>query len=200
VQIVDYASREISLSSWHHLIQRTSPSDVFDELAEVDNVTVERVDAKQAEHDLALHKSLCYFLLRNGAVYQVRGAEDLETSVLQLNQIVAMYRGKTEVYRAVTTDLDILAREYPDLSMVFVFPSYTPFEVTRLALNGAKLPMGITRHLIGGRAISVNIPLERLAAAESLESKNAWLQNWLMQKIHERKVRFYQEPLFVFDE
>jgi hypothetical protein len=100
----------------------------------------------------------------------------------------------------VTTDLDVLTHEYPDLSMLFVFPSYTPPQVTQLALNGAKLPMGITRHLIGGRAIGVNIPLERLSADEPLEAKNAWLRNWLRQKIHERKVRFYQEPLFVFDE
>lgn len=200
VQIVDYASGQISLSSWHHLIQRTSPSDLFDQLAELDNVTVERVEARQAEHDLTLNKCLCYFVLRNGAVYEVRGAQDLETSVLQLNRIVAMYRGKTEVYRAVTTDLTVLAREYPDLSILFVFPSYTPPQVTRLALNGAKLPMGITRHLIAGRAIGVNIPLERLASDESLESKNTWLRGWLMAKIHERKVRFYQEPLFVFDE
>ncbi|MBI4790285.1 MAG: hypothetical protein HY782_24895 [Chloroflexi bacterium] len=200
VQIVDYAAREISLSSWHHLIQRTSPSEFFDQLAALENVTVERVDVRQAEHNLTLHQSLCYLLLRNGAAYQVRGAEDLEQSVFQLNQIVALYRGKTQVYRAVTTQLDMLTREYPDLSIVVVFPCYTPFEVTRLALNGAKLPMGITRHLIGGRAIGVNIPLERLASAESLEEKNAWLQKWLMEKIHERKVRFYQEPLFVFDE
>ena len=200
VQIVDYAARDISLSSWHHLIQRTSPSEFFDQLAALDNVTVERVNLKQAEHDLTLHKSLCYLLLRNGAAYQVRGADSLEQSVFQLNKIVALYRGKTEVYRAVTTQLDVLTREYPDLSMVIVFPCYTPSEVTQLALNGAKLPMGITRHLIGGRAIGVNIPLERLASDESLEEKNAWLQKWLMQKIHERKVRFYQEPLFVFDE
>lgn len=200
VQIVDYASQHISLSSWHHLIQRTPPSAIFDQLAQLENVAVERVPTKQAEHDLALHKSLCYFLLRNGSAYQVRGAPDLENSVRQLNQIVAMYRGKTQVYRAVTTDLGVLVHEYPDLSMVFVFPSYTPVQVTQLALNGAKLPMGITRHLIGGRAIGVNIPLERLASTESLESKNVWLQNWLRDKIHTRKVRFYQEPLFVFDE
>lgn len=200
VQIVDYAARHICLDSWHHLIQRLPPSNLFDQMAGVAGVTVERVDAKQAEHDLALHQCLCYVLLRNGATYAVRGAAGLETSVHQLNQIVDLYKGKAEVYRAVTTEMGILTREYPDLSLMIVFPRYTPSEVTRLALNGAKLPMGITRHLIGGRAIGVNVPLERLGSGETLEEKNAWLQNWLLTKIHERKVRFYQEPVFVFDE
>ena len=202
VQIVDYAARNICLDSWHHLLQKISPSDLFDAIAAIDGITVERVDAKQAEHDLTLHKSLCYILLRNGATYAVRGngTDSLEANVTQLNRVVNVYAGKTQVYRAVTTELDILLREYPDLSMLVVFPRYTPFEVTRLALNGAKLPMGVTRHLIGGRAIGINIPLERLVADESLEAKNAWLQKWLMEKIHTRKVRFYQEPVFVFDE
>ena len=200
IQIVDYAARHVCLDSWHHLIQRLAPSDLFDQIAGVDDVTVERVDAKQAEHDLTLHQCLCYVLLRNGATYAVRGGAELETSVHQLNRIVDLYKGKTEVYRAVTTEMGILTREYPDLSLIIVFPRYTPSEVTRLALNGAKLPMGITRHLIGGRAIGVNIPLDRLASGETLEEKNAWLRNWLMTRIHERRVRFYQEPVFVFDE
>lgn len=200
VQVVDYAAREIILDTWYHLVQRTSPGEFFDRVSALHNVTVERSDQRQAEHNLAFHKCLCYVLLKNGATYEVRGAQDLENSVAQLNEIVHIYRGKTEVYRAVTTHLDILLRQYPDMSMLIVFPRYTPMQVTQLALNGAKLPMGITRHLIGGRAIGINIPLERLASGESLEQKNAWLQKWLMEKIHERKVRFYQEPVFVFDE
>ncbi len=200
VQIVDYAARHIRLDSWHHLIQKMSPSDLLDGIAAIQGVSVERVEQQQAEHDLTLHQGLCYILLRNGAAYVVRGAETLEASVAQLNQVVDLYAGKAQVYRAVTTQLDILTREYPDLSMVVVFPRYTPNEVTRLALNGSKLPMGVSRHLIGGRAIGINVPLDRLTSSESLETKNAWLSKWLMEKIHERKVRFYQEPLFVFDE
>jgi hypothetical protein len=200
VQIVDYASRDIRLDSWHHLIQTIMPSDLLTRIEALDGVTVEHVDVKQAEHDLAIRTALCYVLLRNGAAYVVRGAADLETSLAQLNRIVDLYAGQTEVYRAVTTQLDLLIREYPDLSAVIVFPHYAPAEVTRLALSGAKLPMGITRHLIGGRALGTNISLDLLESDELLEEKNAWLDKWLMEKIHARKVRFYQEPVFVFDE
>lgn len=200
VQIVDYAASNIRLDSWYHLVVKISPSDLLDQIAAVAGAKIERVAQKQAEHDLTLDKTLCYLVLRNGATYNIYGGDRLESNVALLNQIVQIYRGKTEVYRAVTTDLPMLTREYPDLQAIVVFPRYSPAQVTRLALNGAKLPMGITRHLIGGRAIGINIPLERLASHESLEAKNTWLQKWLMEKIHERKVRFYQEPVFVFDE
>ncbi|MBI5029453.1 MAG: hypothetical protein HZB51_02920 [Chloroflexi bacterium] len=200
VQIVDYAAHNISLDSWYHLIVKTPPSELLARISGIDGTIIERVEPKQAEHDLTLGISMCYLKLRNGATYNVIGVDHLELNIGLLNRIVDVYRGRTDVYRAVTTDLNILTREYPDLQMIVVFPRYTPAQVTRLALNGAKLPMGITRHLIGGRAIGINLPLERLESNESLEEKNAWLQKWLMEKIHERKVRFYQEPVFVFDE
>jgi hypothetical protein len=200
VQIVDYAARHISLDTWYHLVQTITPSEFLTGLAAMEGIRAEHVDLQQAETLLAIRSILCYALLRNGQAYAVYGASDLDASVAQLNRIVDLYRGQTEVYRAVTTDVDLLAREYPNLSMLIVFPRFTPPEVTRLALNGNKLPMGITRHLIGGRAIGTNIPLERLEADEPLEAKNEWLRKWLMEKIHARKVRFYQEPVFVFDE
>ncbi len=200
VQIVDYAAKSICLDTWNHLIQAMSPSNLLEQIAALDGISVNRVDSKRAEHNLAVRQDLCYVLLCNGSVYAVRGAKELEASVEQLNRVVNLYGGQAEVYRSVTTELALLKREYPALSAVIIFPRFTPAEVMQLALNGAKLPMGITRHLIGGRAIGANIEIERLAADEPLEEKNAWLDKWLMEKIHARKVRFYQEPLFVFDE
>ncbi|HEX7593351.1 MAG TPA: hypothetical protein VF429_04195, partial [Anaerolineae bacterium] len=117
VQVVDYAAPDICLDSWHHLIQRVVPSDLLDSIGALEGVTIERVDVKQAEHNLMLRQTLCYIVLRNNATYEVRGGHDLESSVGRLNSIVSLYRGKTEVYRAVTTQLDILTREYPDLAM-----------------------------------------------------------------------------------
>jgi hypothetical protein len=46
----------------------------------------------------------------------------------------------------------------------------------------------------------VNLPLEKLESEEPLDDKNLWLDKWLKQKIQARHVRFYQEPVFLFDE
>jgi hypothetical protein len=63
------------------------------------------------------------------------------------------------------------------------------------------LPAGITRHLIPGRALRLNVPLDRMADTEhSLEEKNRWLEEWLRDKANQRQVRYYEEPTILLDE
>jgi hypothetical protein len=82
-----------------------------------------------------------------------------------------------------------------------VFPHFAPDEVVELATNGARLPAGITRHLIRWRALRVNVPIERMADAKTpIEAKNEWLFTWLNERFEDRQVRFYEEPTVLFDE
>jgi hypothetical protein len=60
--------------------------------------------------------------------------------------------------------------------------------------------MGITRHVVAGRALGMDVPLEWLTDSQSLEAKNAWLNDLILQRLKANKVRLYQEPVFVFDE
>jgi hypothetical protein len=58
----------------------------------------------------------------------------------------------------------------------------------------------LTRHLIQGRILRVNYPLSELKSKDSLEAKNARLQEWLQRKMSSKEVRFYGEMTFLFDE
>jgi hypothetical protein len=70
-----------------------------------------------------------------------------------------------------------------------------------LASNGHKLPTGITRHVIPGRALRVNLPLSMLMDKESTtEGKNERLRVWASQKLARLEIRYYQESTFLFDE
>jgi hypothetical protein len=63
------------------------------------------------------------------------------------------------------------------------------------------LPTGITRHIIHGRALRVNLPLSVLTDEErTTEQKNEWLHHWVKQKMAQREIRYYQESTFLFDE
>jgi hypothetical protein len=63
------------------------------------------------------------------------------------------------------------------------------------------LPPGISRHLVRGRAMRLHYPLEAFRDdGESLEQKNAQLQRWIQQRMAEKRVRYYAEPTFLFDE
>jgi hypothetical protein len=142
--------------------------------------------------------------MRNGAWFAALADGAAEPTNQQradlLRRFVAEYRGKTEVHRTVESDLRTLIEEYPTLTGVIIFPTFAPAEVAHIALNGSKVPMGITRHIVAGRALGLNVPLEMLTDAQSLEAKNAWLDDLILQRLKVNKVRLYQEPVIVFDE
>jgi hypothetical protein len=91
--------------------------------------------------------------------------------------------------------------EHPEVTALVVFPHFQPAEVLELATCGARLPAGITRHVVSWRALRLNVPLDKLADTDrTLAEKNRWLDEWLREKVHQREVRFYQEPTVLFDE
>ncbi len=202
VQVVDYAAPGMALETWNHMLLDTPVDELFRSLRALPGLLVEPATAEHAQAALDCRASIGTLLTRDGQAYTLRTPDDvkLEKQTRLLNQVVAAYEGRSEMYRVAHTDVERLLAEHGRLSALIVFPRYRPDEIRRLALNGAKLPMGVTRHIIPGRALRVNIPLDMLRRDEPLAEKNAWLDEWMKVKMRERRVRFYQEPVFLFDE
>jgi len=117
-----------------------------------------------------------------------------------LNHVVDFYR-RRHFYRVTGDTIEAARQRHPDVTAVVVFPHFEPDEILELAMSGARLPAGITRHLIRWRALRVNVPIERLAdRTQSPDQKNAWLREWLTERVTTRHVRFYEEPTVLFDE
>jgi hypothetical protein len=89
---------------------------------------------------------------------------------------------------------------YPELSGLVLLPSFSMKDVLYLGSNGYKLPKGITRFIISGRALHVNIPLGFLFNSQALNEKRAWLRGWMKDRFSQKGVRYYAEPVFLFDE
>ena len=62
------------------------------------------------------------------------------------------------------------------------------------------MPPGVSRHIIHGRALNLNYPMDELRAYGTVAAKNAHLQEWLLQQYAERSVRYYAEATYQFDE
>jgi L-serine kinase (ATP) / ParB family transcriptional regulator, heme-responsive regulator len=200
VQIVDYHSRDLLLESWNHLLLDVTPRELRRAIGELDCVALVEMDREAAVAALDSRQLIGYLLFSDGEVMGLRCPSDQISQANALNAVVQTYENKAVMYRVSTTDLEQLAAEHHRIGAVMVFPKYRPEEIIRLALNGAKVPMGITRHIIPGRALRVNLPLEILESSRPLEEKNARLDEWLKDKIRGRSVRFYQEAVFLFDE
>lgn len=81
-----------------------------------------------------------------------------------------------------------------------LFFGYRRAEIMRTSLDGAKLPMGVTRHTISGRALGLHVDTVMLDSDIPLEQKNVWLKHVIRRKIKDNRVRFYPEPVFSFDD
>tara|TARA_B100001971_G_scaffold145257_1_gene134366 strand:- start:544 stop:906 length:363 start_codon:yes stop_codon:yes gene_type:complete len=117
-----------------------------------------------------------------------------------LKEIVGAYTELGSVTRTLNTDLEMLRTEAPDLCALIIFPQFALRDVLDAAVTKTVLPAGITRFLIPGRVLHLNVSLDRLRSDESLARKNTWLNKMLAEKLTHRNVRYYQEPVILLDE
>lgn len=200
VQIVDYEDPDLVLDSWHHLVAEIPPDEFASAIQSIPNITLNPTDLLSARAALARRHALAYLVCPNGDVLIVGGEGDLHDRAALLNSLVDVYRYRSRIYRVSTDQLDYLKPYYRNVIALVVFPRYVPAEIIELARSGAKLPAGITRHIIPRRALRLNVPLTKLVENKTLAEKNDWLQAWLRKKLADKEIRFYEESTWLFDE
>jgi len=200
VQVVDYEDPELLLDTWYHLVGEIQPDEFAAAVEGIKDVVFEKTELLHARAALARRSGLAYIVYPDGSVLVARGEDDLHVQAKLLNELVDIYRYQSRIYRVNTDQLEQIRPYYENIAALVVFPRYTPSEIIELARNGAKLPAGITRHVIPRRALRINIPLAMMMENRPLAEKNAWLQDWLRKKLANKEIRYYQESTWLFDE
>ena len=204
VQVIDPDSDDVELHRWYHAVHGDGRAD--DLLAALETVPnlmlVERpVDALQ---DASLHGNTAGHLTTvdgRGFLIQSGGAPGEPGDWLTvLNDLVDRYGEWGRVERTTNCDMAALQSQYPNLAGLFTFPMFSLEMILALAAQGRTVPAGITRFVIPGRILRLNAPLARLASDEPLESKRRWLDNLVRERLADRQVRYYQEPVILLDE
>lgn len=199
-QVVRYESPGVQLSTWHHALGELDPRAFEAACAEIPGLDLGHEPLLHARAQLARREILAYAVGTGEHALTFRGGATLEQHNERLNALVDVYRSR-RFYRMSTEQFETAVQRHPDVTQLVVFPHFEPAEVLELATSGARLPAGITRHLIRWRALRVNIPLERMADATTpIEEKNRWIETWMREKHDLRQVRFYEEPTVMFDE
>ena len=196
IQSVPYGTEEATLEAWYHVLPGDAAEHAND-FAEQHAEIVEETTVDKAREALAQRRATAALTNVDGTARLLKAKS---SPARLLCDLVGVYGGAGEIYRIVHEDLLDTVREADVCPCVVMFPTYTPDEILEIAKSAELLPAGITRHLIRGRALNVNIPLVRLFTDESRETKKAWLKAWLTQKILDKKVRYYHEPVFIFDD
>lgn len=193
VQVVPY-STHVKLEAWYHLLPMPTAKEVIKGLGgpkgAVGLDTARRaLDERSAVAAVVVNEDEAYLLSPS--------ADDANTA---LRKLVHSYGNFGEVHRIVHSDLQSVVRSEESVGAVVLFPPWKPEEIIRAATQNDLLPAGITRHIIPGRALNINVSLDILQLDATMDAKSEWLERWLTQKIMAKKVRFYHESVFVFDD
>jgi hypothetical protein len=97
-------------------------------------------------------------------------------------------------------DIRKLLHEFEDMTALVTFPKYEVDQVIQLSQAGRRVPAGITRFIVPGRILRVNLDLDVLRSDDSLRDKNRWLQEHLIEQQKEGHIRYYAEPVYLLDE
>jgi len=195
VQVVQYGSEMVQLETWHHVVCQWSIADFLTHLDSLD-------DIEQHESGSLEAFGLASIQFRDERMISIstRSREIVERNQ-RLVEFVRLYQKRAVLQRTALIEPDGVWESHPDGIALVVFPRYRPADVIAAAREQAFIPPGITRHIVQGRALRINYPLEILRdTVTPLEDKNHQLQQWNEAKIRERQMRYYAEATYLYDE
>lgn len=193
VQVASYDSGYVELDIWNHVVSGWNKSELVSQIERIPGTSL------SAGQDA---RAIAHFLFRDGQILAVHApVENTHERNAALRQVVAVYQQNAVLNRTALKEPGDIWPLYPDALGVVVFPRYQPSDIIAAAKYKAYLPPGISRHIVHGRALRVNYPLEALRdPLTSLREKNENLQKWLQEKLAKRQVRYYAEAIYQFDE
>lgn len=192
VQVVHYDEGQVTLDTWNHIVAHWQESLFLDALSHLNNITLNAPDDTAI---LQLH-------LKRGDSIQVGSARpEREHRNTLFRDIVRLYQKHAHLHRTVENDANLCWDLYPDGIALVKFRPVQPQDVIEAAKLRMYLPSGVSRHIVQGRAIRVNFPIDLLRdTTQTLEQKNTFLKNWMREKLVNRNVRYYAESTYQFDE
>jgi hypothetical protein len=197
-QVVSYGDPGVELSTWHHVVAGMQLDEFEGALTRVTGLKLQSCTLDQARAALATGDAAAYIVCASGVRMVRDGANSRLHDIRMLNELVGVYKGRAEIFRASNDVWEIQAPYYPGITALIVFPHYSPADILMLVRRGEKVPTGVTRHAIPNRALYINIPLSILSSDETLERKREWLHQWLMEQMSANAIRYYSESTFLF--
>lgn len=189
----------IALDRWFHVIRQMDKKKLIRRLKKLSEMTMTEMDAGAADINLNDEGKECFLQTVDGKVYQMKINPDV-SHIKVLNKITNRYMGDSFISRTTAKNIKRATEEYPDAMGLMVFPEYKIEDVLKVTENNWVFPAGITRFLIPGRVMRLNVDFEYLKSDRSLEDKNKWLDKTVLDKFANNSVRYYKEPVYLLDE
>lgn len=189
----------LTLETWHHVVRRLPIEEFLAVVSGLDGIRLEEVSGGSIQERLIEYGGICSATAADGrgfVIYAAEGSNRFEA----LARVAEAYIAAGVVSRTLERDVHRLAAWYPDMTVLVEYPEFTVEQVLLAARSGTLLPAGVTRFIVPGRVLHLDVPLELVLSDRPLEEKNRWLHDHLTEKERAGKVRFYREPVYILDE
>ena len=206
VQVVDYGEERVQLKGWHHLLVNGRALKLRQQLEKLSDTTVKEVPHGRLTHLLELRmvygvlvdeKADCWGLFPEKEGEEIYIRKRIEV----MERVVASYEGKSKLERIKLADFSLLPEVMNSVEhQLCLFPVLTKNELLQMAREGVMIPTGLTRHLIPGRALGINIDLGFLSATQDAAAKIGHFNKYIDDLEVKGKIRFYEESVFVMNE
>ncbi len=198
-QVVEASNPHVNLQTWNHAVWGMSTNTMMSALRKIKGIKLIKVDPQKSV-DAPMFTPL-QIRLSNGSLYILDEApSDLATHINTLHQIVNTYKTHASLDRTSQTLIDTFKKIYPDLTALIIFPRFKIKTVLKLAGQDIVLPTGITRFTVSPRVLHLNYPLHELSSCRPIEYKEAYLQQWVEERVKNKGMRYYAEATFLLDE
>jgi hypothetical protein len=198
VQVIDYADPDVQLKGWHHLLLEGRALDLRTAYETLEGVRIERVPDGELTARLEL-RQVCAALVDSD-----RTAWRLAPWMSVLAEVVSAYEGRSRLERIKVPDYESLPDVFHAVDhQLVLFPTLSKTELLSLVRDvrdGIRIPTGLTRHLIPGRALGLHLPLEFLTELTEEEAKMAHFRAFVDGLEMAGRIRYYEESVFIMNE
>lgn len=203
--LVDYENHKIILESWDALV--FDHSDILDLLTEEfggSGYVIEEGRCKSARKAVMERRSLFAVVDREGNSFTIgnRGkralpVDDLIKALVRFERRLDAEGARIRYVPNTTSELQFNESEN---TFLVIRPCFTKVEVRERTLAKKLFPRKTTRHVIYERPLRVGVALSILKEDADIEVKNELLQAELRWRYEHGRIRFYPEPIILFDE
>jgi hypothetical protein len=198
VQIVNYVDVRIELQTWAHLLHSVNVHSLIRALRAIDQAKIYAIDTQIAQRSIQERAVLCALISSDGDAWAVEGNASLAEEAELLGMVFRCYAQRATIQR-LPQDERLTPASLPAGTIAVMFRHYTKLDLLELTNAGGILPAGITRHIIPGRVLRLNMPLSVLRS-DSLAAQQNWFAAWVAERIASGHARLYNEPTWLFDE
>jgi hypothetical protein len=206
VQVVDYGDKSVQLKGWHHLLLDGGTLRLREVYAALPGVVVKAVAQAQLAHLLELRQVYAVLVENESSwwgLFPGQSAAEIEVHhrIRVLESVVGAYEGQSRLERVKLADYEQLPQVIQSVRhQACLFPVLRKEELLHLAAEGTLIPTGLTRHIIPGRALGINLDLAFLSPPSSEADKLAHFQRFVDRLSMEGRIRFYEESVFIMNE